>query len=77
MYYPCSAANIFTPKAPSDVLIPTYWIDEWSSITDDSAAKFVQFGSYLQYADAVAIVGGFIGLAMIVFGFFGLCCSRK
>ncbi len=69
-YYPCSAANVLTPKAPSDVAIPAYWLDEWSEIPDASAATFVQFGEYLQYIDAGSVISGFIGLLMFMCGIY-------
>jgi hypothetical protein len=75
--YACSAANIMTPNAPADTITPNYWIDEWSAISADQAAMFLKVGGMLQMVDAGAIVVGFIGVVMVLFGIFGICCGKK
>jgi len=74
--YPCSAANVFTPNAPAEILVPTFWVDEHGEIPADSAAILVGIGEMLQLVDAGSIVFGFIGVVMIMFGVFGVWCSR-
>lgn len=75
--YPNSVANVFTPKMSADVAIPTFWMDENARATDSMLKEYVGMAEKMQYADAVAIVLGFIGFTMIVFGIFGCLCGKR
>jgi len=76
MPYAMSAANVLTPKMQPDIFIPTSWFDENSEVPDDTAAKFVKIAGQLQYLDAAAIALGMIGGTLVLFGVFGVFCSR-
>jgi hypothetical protein len=75
--YPNSVANVFSPKMKADVAIPTFWMDETAQVTEGILKAYVSRAEQMQYADAVAIVLGFIGFTMIVFGIFGCLCGKR
>ena len=75
--YPNSVANVFSPKMKADVAIPAFWMDETAQATEGMLKEYVGKAEQMQYADAVAIVLGFIGFTMIVFGIFGCLCGKR
>ena len=75
--YPLSVANVFSPNMKPDVAIPAFWMDETAQATEGMLKAYVSRAEQMQYADAVAIVLGFIGFTMIVFGIFGCLCGKR
>eukprot|EP00518_Triparma_eleuthera_P019180 CAMPEP_0197551568 /NCGR_PEP_ID=MMETSP1320-20131121/5075_1 /TAXON_ID=91990 /ORGANISM="Bolidomonas sp., Strain RCC2347" /LENGTH=991 /DNA_ID=CAMNT_0043112085 /DNA_START=13 /DNA_END=2988 /DNA_ORIENTATION=+ len=76
-YYAPSVANVMTPNLKANVMIPTYWLDQWSEIGNDDAESFVKNGELLQIVDGVAILVSFVGVCALLFGIFGLFCGKK
>ena len=68
MPYARSAANVMTPKLPADVLVPTYWLDEWSELPDDKAEDFKGFLGMLGTIDLVGAVFLALGAVLSILG---------
>jgi len=75
--FACSAANILTPLAPSDQVVPNFWIGMGATIGDEDAAKFVGYGGMLQKVDLGSVVVGVIGGIMCIFGLFRLSQAKR
>jgi hypothetical protein len=75
--YACSAANVMTPYAPADILIPAYWIDENSEIPSDSAEAFLSLGKIVQGIDIGSVVCGLLGFAMAALSLVKICTPKK
>jgi len=54
--YPCSAANILTPRVMADKAIPAFWMDQTATLTQDQADKVATLGQVNQAAGVFVVV---------------------
>jgi len=73
--YPCSQANIMTPKFKADKVVPIYFADNWAMATDELTTKL------RAVAALKAMLGGTVKLALIVIGavlsLIGIVCVAR
>lgn len=73
--YPCSAANVLTPKVVAGKIIPTYWFDTSTAATLSDVDKLVAVGKLYRKFQAIFILTVMLGLITASIGSILLCCT--
>jgi len=64
--FPCSAANVFSPKVIGDILVPQYWVDQTSELNDHAANQLSNAGTlHLVAGIALILLAPFGGILLL------------